>query len=728
MSRVNGRTLEVTRNLDDDKITNRSVPFNDPFESLLDADSARLSRLQSLFRHGPKFGIWLTPIEWLPANHRLRYRKQADLKARIAENLRSQGEASLADSPLVETAVVSAMRYLLLLRCGPAGLGDKAKSRSLDVSSISKLAHREVPELFARGIVAASKLPTHSADHLIRCIDLSALRALKTHSPRTMLIELERMRMLRDMGFWRDVADEEKPKLSELMTAEEPEANPRVDTDPHLPLPDEYAALMGSRSLWLSENLCDNVIEIVADLSCELDAFIRRRGRKMSRCTFYRCVVKRLAAHVWRDSTGQPITAVPFPMAMPKEVHFQKRQRLQLGDETEHGPFQWPPRDSRDLHHLIAIIQTAHYFIVALSIGARASEALSLNRDCLRRSADGSPFITGLTFKLVEKFEGEERDWDVPDAAVIAVERQARLIAVSDRLHTAQVKAKPSSELDAADNLWGSIGVQSRDASGALVNINRKLREFAQALRMDVSPGGQNIRSHRFRKTLARLVALALTQAPKLLMEIFGHKSIHMTLHYILSDASLRAEIDTVTRELKVMRSKELIEDIVSAEQAADEPDTAGYGGFAAASIVSAVGAHRERLHRNGKAWGVESAYELAELLTMKGDAWEYVRPGVICTKLPGEVGACNRKRGRPETGNCKVSCDHRLEEKFMRSDVDGSIADCVEHLQRARMENDSMLESYWVGQIRAHVPRFPDLKVKWMSNTVVAELFGDVA
>lgn len=726
MSRVNGRALDVTRNVENAAITSRSVPFTDPFGWILEADKARLSQLQSLFRHGPEFGIWLTPIDWLPANQRLRYRKQADLKARIAENLRRQGEALLATSPLVETAVVSAMRYLLLLRCGPAGLGDKAKNRSLDATSISKLAHREVPELFARGIVAASKLPTHSADHLISCIDLPALRELKTHSPKTMLIELERMRMLRDMGFWRDVADDEKPNLSELMTAEEPEANPRVDTDPHLPLPDEYAALMGSRCLWLSENLCDNVIDIVADLSRELDAFIRRHGRKMSQSTFSRGVVKRLAAHVWRGSTGQPITAVPFPMAMPKEVHFQKRQRLQLDDETEHEPFQWPPKNSRELHHLIAMIQTAHYFIIALSIGARASEALSLTRDCLRRSAGGSPFITGLTFKLVEKFEGEERDWDVPDAAVIAVERQARLIAVTDRLHTAQANAKPSSELDAADNLWGSIGVQSRDASGALVNINRKLREFAQALRMDVSPGGQNIRSHRFRKTLARLIALALTQAPKLLMEIFGHKSIHMTLHYILSDASLRAEIETVTRELKVMRGKEIIEDIVATEQAADEPHTAGYGGFAAASIVSAVVAHRQRLHRNGKAWGVESAYELAELLTMKGDAWEYVRPGVICTKLPGEVGACNRKRGRPEAGNCKVSCDHRLEEKFMSSDVDRSIADCVVHIQRARTENDLMLESYWAGQVRMHVPRFPDVKAKWMSNTVVSELFGE--
>lgn len=728
MSRVNGRTLDATRNLESAAITSRSVPFTEPFGSLLDADKDRLSRLQSLFRHGPEFGIWLTPKEWLPANHRLRYRKQADLKARIVESLRKQGEAALATSPLVETAVVSAIRYLLLLRCGPSGLGYKAKNRSLDATSISKLAHREVPELFARGIVAASKLPSPSADHLISGIDLSALRDIKTHSPKTMLIELKRMRMLRNMGFWRDVADEERPKLSELMTAEEPEANPRVDTDPHLPLPDEYAALMASRSLWLSENLCDNVIEIVADLSRELDAFIRRRGRAMSKATFARRAVKRLAAHVWRDSIGQTISAVPFPLAMPKEVHVRKRHRLKLGDETEHEPCQWPPRGARELHHLIAIIQTAHYFTVALSIGARASEALSLTRDCLRRSADGSPLITGLTFKLVERFEGEERDWDVPDAAVIAVERQARLIVVTDRFHSAQANAKPSTELEAGDNLWGQIGVQSRDASGSLVNINRKLREFAQALRMDVSPGGQNIRSHRFRKTLARLVALALTQAPKLLMEIFGHKSIHMTLHYILSDSSLRAEIETVTRELKVMRGKELIEDIVAAEQAPDEPRTAGYGGFAAVTVVSAVSAHRQRLHRNGKAWGVESAYELSELLTMKGDAWEYVRSGVICTKLPGEVGACNRKRGRPEAGNCKVTCDHRLEEKFMRNDVDGAIADCVAHLERARAEDDSMLESYWAGQVRTHVPRFPDVKAKWMSNTVVSELFGEAA
>ncbi len=714
--------MRVTRKWDTAAVTSQSVPFTDPFETLLDADITRLALLQALFQNGSQVGTWCTPEKWLPPNARLPYRKSANLKARIQHHLRKEGCPT--DSPLIETAVVAATRYLLMLRAGPSGLGVKARNRSIDVTTISKMAHEYVPALYAFGIKAALKLPAPSADHLLRYIDLADLRSRGTHTSKIMLVELDRMRMLRDRGLWRDVPDHDKPKMSSLMTADEPQANEDDGTDIHLPLPDDYVAKMASRSLWLSDNLCRNVIAVLEELLRGVDRFIRRNRRRMSEVMFLRLAKDVLLKHEWVDEKGSAISAIPFHFSLPKEQPLQTLMRRRKGDYSERPP-QWPPQNARDLSYLVGTIQTAHYFIVALSIGARASEALGLTRGCIARTAEGTPYISGKTYKLVESFEGEERDWHIPDIAVSAIERQSLLIDLTERLHTGYKSGTRPSDVAVGTNLWGRISTQSKKADDPLTDINRKLRNYAMTLGMDVNPGGQNIRSHRFRKTLARLVALALDQAPKLLMEIFGHKYIEMTLHYILSDPALAAEIQTVRRELKVMMAKTAIEDIVAAEFEEEQPDTGGYGGIAAEHIVFAIDSHRARLHRQGKAWGQNTAFELAELLTMNGTAWELVRPGVICTKVEGEVGACTKKRGRADAGNCKVDCDHRLEQKFLHDDVDAVIEDSLQHLERARADNDIMLESFWAAHVRKNVPRFYDLEKKWMRNPTVSDLFA---
>jgi hypothetical protein len=243
---------------------------------------------------------------------------------------------------------------------------------------------------------------------------------------------------------------------------------------------------------------------------------------------------------------------------------------------------------------------------------------------------------------------------------------------------------------------------------------------------MDVEPGGQHLRSHRFRKTLARLVALALTHAPRLLMDVFGHRSIEMTLYYILTDKDLRADIELVSRELRVMRAQEVVEKMVEADSGAiiaGVTEYGGYGGPAAESIHRAIDTHREQLHRRGTDWGIESAKELAELLTLQGKSWELVRPGVMCTKFAGEAGPCNKSKGRPEPSKCQSHCSYRLEEAFLREDIDGAISDALEAYEQAIAKNETLTAAHWAAQVRAHVPRFKDLQDKWIANSTVSAL-----
>lgn len=165
-----------------------------------------------------------------------------------------------------------------------------------------------------------------------------------------------------------------------------------------------------------------------------------------------------------------------------------------------------------------------------------------------------------------------------------------------------------------------------------------------------------------------------------------------MTLYYILSDKSLRAEIETVSRELRVMRAKEVIERMVEADlasQGTGSIDLGGYGGLAAVSLHNAIEVHRNRLHRRGEKLGANNVDELAELFTLQGKAWEQVRRGVLCTKFPGEAGPCSKSKGRPEPSKCQSSCTHRLEEAFLREDVDGAIRDSLAAYEMAIAEEE---------------------------------------
>jgi len=188
----------------------------------------------------------------------------------------------------------------------------------------------------------------------------------------------------------------------------------------------------------------------------------------------------------------------------------------------------------------------------------------------------------------------------------------------------------------------------------------------------------------------------------------------------------LRAEIEVVSRELRVMRAQEVVEKMVAADAGEITVAVAEYGGFggpAAISIHRAIDVHREGLHRRGTDWGINSPKELAELLTLQGKSWELVRPGVMCTKFAGEAGPCNKSKGRPEPSKCQSHCSHRLEEGFLREDIDGAISDAVEAYEQAIVNNETLTAAHWAAQVRAHVPRFPDLHEKWVVNSTVSAL-----
>lgn len=706
-------------------------------EDIQTLTAQQVVELQASLRHGSQLGTWETPPAWLPAGTRAIHRKTADLRQRILDFLPNGSDPKTpAFTRALDRAVLSLTRYLLLLRLGPSGLGRKGLNRSLDVTTISAIAHLQGAALYAKALSKyfddSASIDDVEGDALLSKLTDADLAEDSSYTGREARREGERMRMLADRGLWADAPILERQSRSAAMVGA-PLSNPTPGRrDPHLPFPDDYLSAMAERSLWLMNVIAPNVLA-VSERMIAIWAESTKFGWAWPTITSYRQNETRefLAQYVWRDQAGTEMTTLPFELRLPEELKFAALNP----QEDQVGELRWPPRNYRDIKAVLCSVQMAHYFIVALSMGARASEALSLERKCVVYAADGRPYANGLTYKLVQSFEGEMRDWQLPAVAARAIEQQARLVALAEQISDAgqgRIRRAKLNEKNSAlsQHLWGEISAgSSSDSSQPLRHINVYLKRFAITLGMSTAPGGQNIRSHRFRKTLARLVALAVTQAPKILMDVFGHKSIEMTLYYILTDKDLRADIETISRELRVMRAKDVVERMVEAQlKPSASPDLGGYGGLGAVSVSNAVGMYRDRVHRRGEDWGATRAYELAELLTMQGTAWEQVRPGVLCTKFPGEAGPCNKSKGRPEPSKCQSTCGHRLEEAFLREDVDASIADCVQNYEEANGSGEALMASHWAAQVRAHVNRFSDLKSKWLPHPTVQALFGNLA
>ena len=726
---------------------NRGLLFT-PVHSIQHADAAQLIVLQRILQHGDTLGKWVTADAWVPSSKKFPALLSIDLRQRIVHFLpahlqRLVSEKDLAihrdDHPIaqcINEAVLKMTRYLILLRLGPVGRGKRAAQRALDPNLIISIGYSVAPIMFALAI--ASSLDAEGqpiADSItLRSLRMDDLAPLSENQKRQVLAEWKRMQELVDRGLWTDAPNIRTESISIAMSGAPRYTKEQRKVDSHQPLPDEYVSKMGRCSLWLMRVLFPNLLNIGKAIG-DFYSTKNKKGESGKAAVDHsgRKVRKLLSTYRWYDQDGQEFDAPPFPLRLPRPngLAISVNRRDAEAEAEAEAEVRWPPKNHRDVMALLGIVQMAHYFIVSLSMGARQSEVLGLQRECVVRSADGRLYANGKTYKLVQQHEGEWRDWQLPEAAVEALAQQALLVETAEHIaYLQEVRTTDTAAFRTGTHLWGQVSAATKnDPRKRIAHINPALRVYANALGLSTEPGGQSLRSHRFRKTLARLVALALTQAPKLLMDVFGHKSIEMTLYYILSDKNLRAEIETVARELRVMRAKEVVERMVEADLASkgtDSADLGGYGGLAAVSLQNVIRANRDRVHRQGAQWGANDVGELAELLTLQGKAWEQVRTGVLCTKFPGEFGPCSNSKGRPEPSKCQISCTHRLEEAFLREDIDSSIHDAVAAYESAISNEESLTAAHWAAQVRAHVPRFADLQAKWMLNETVRALVGD--
>jgi hypothetical protein len=508
-----------------------------------------------------------------------------------------------------------------------------------------------------------------------------------------------RVRWFRDKGWWQDVPLEQAFGAVEahLDTYKSPPAASKPRGDGHQPLPDEFVAEAGWRLIWILENLGPALIECGRQLGAIRSLIVQQalaRGAQpysIRTNLLGRPSQSFLENYEWRTPDGQQIDTLPFPIDM-----FIKNGKKN-GNPIE---FSWPPSRYQFVDQFLQILQDAHMFMFLLATGGRISECLSLQADCIVDDNPNQESIAGRTYKLVYREGGKQRDWPVPSAVLKAIQQQIALheviISLGDEFKNRYTQAQSTS-------IW--VTGFGAEAQG---HVNTRFSVTFKQLGLTHLLHGNSANTHRFRKTLARLCALVLFGAPKILMDLFGHKDIAMTLKYINTDPQLRAEMIQIARDITIMFAKDAISNIDS------------YGGPAAHKISVVIQQEKVRL---GRDFGVDDMQRCAEMLTDNGSLWTLVRPGVLCTKRPSDAGPCTKARGIPAPAHCQTACENRLEQAFLRDDVDRSIEQAVGHLEQAYVDGDEYASENWIGQVLALLSRFPDIKKKWHLHPVVSPL-----
>ncbi len=619
--------------------------------------------LQRHFRLGTEWGQIRFPDEWISGS-------QPNGQGTV--NLYTRLGSAASTKLELELGVITAVRMVLLVFCVPTQCGTKAARHLAPTTILTRLVGPWINFIkFALG------RPSNDNNSLLGRIENYAYRS-REHE------EAKRFGNLHARGLWTDTI--EPPRIESLSETSNRDVldEMRVPSkggrtkDPYLPFPDAFVHEAGRCSAWLINEFMPMLL---TGYEAVLTVIENRRDKMGTDNEFCRPTADFLLNYQWRDLAGNPFVGIPFSV----DVNFGSR------------PCTWPPLGLQEFQQFVMMAQMANFFVVALSAGPRAGEILSFTTDCLTESRDGVALANGRTYKIVDAFEGVTRDWPMPQLAVQALQYQSRLSVIISRQYQSQYEPGnvPLWRLFHASGAGASLGA----------NYNSQMRLYVRRLKLGHLIDSQALSHHRFRKTIARLVALAQVHAPKILMDIFGHRSIEMTMHYILADASILSEMRAVRKELVLIMAKKAIR------------NAASNGGPAAPHISNAV---QQIGFRTSGEYGVENEDDLAMMLTGQGVYWIQPRPGVICTKLVDQVGPCAKGRSQPNPARCQSDCTFRLEEADNRHQVDEAITDIVQKIQRAWAHEDEILAEVWTGQLVTNLSRFNDLSVKWLEHPVV--------
>lgn len=472
---------------------------------------------------------------------------------------------------------------------------------------------------------------------------------------------------------------EQSYKDKELMTDGRRSAK-RRQTQPY---PDEFVTSFIPICLYISKTLGAGIVRAYERMVDE-----QRRDGSWDLGKRRRALLEQLD---WSLPDGSTIDELPFAVSMASGVK-HSAQRIK----------HWPPRSYRELRQWVSILQIANNEILSFCTGARWSEHAAARIDCLIEEDDAR--LKSRTYKIVSTVTGVRRSWPLTDEARDAVAMQRRL---------AQAVGGPKVEC-----LWISVKRARSGGNDRAPGSERfeylGVNAFVKGLGLDSLLNGVAPHSHRWRATAARLGAMALIEAPRVLMQLFGHQNVEMTLRYIFANPDIRQELV----EAYAAAAYALAEGIVMEAERLEGP-----GAARLRSMIEEITAPLQG--------GLESETTRARvvgLLTIAGPAARAVRPGIKCLHQHGQYAPCSKNYGTPNPARCKVSCEHRLEDDIARKDTEAKIPPLIAELKNPDIQSRPLRLAWLRGQLLTYLRRFEDIRERWLASTEVARDVWDLA
>ncbi|GAU84213.1 hypothetical protein [Bosea sp. BIWAKO-01] len=360
---------------------------------------------------------------------------------------------------------------------------------------------------------------------------------------------------------------------------------------------------------------------------------------------------------------------------------------------------------SKDLIALANLCQTATIFILSLLLGPRWEEVAALPRRkfLVSRRTQGKldSFINGNTFKLSNSFSGSKRDWPISPELRRIIIGQLAYIRVSEDHEFRFFLRKCNTLFDG--------GEPKRQIAQTLVRFAAK-NGFSDLL------DGTSCHHHRFRKTTARLIVIALHGGPSILRRLFGHENLAMTLRYILAN-------DGILEELRELAEEEQRQIAIAYVERAEELRGGGANQFQVA--ISRLAENLDVIVPTGKRDQARlTAEDIVDRLTSGPDGFaiKQLLPGLVaCCKPIGEAGACASENELPNIAKCKLDCAWHLEMPEFLEQARINVSDALSHMRKA--EPGSLIWSHYSRVVREKLNAFPELLDEFAEDPIVSEL-----
>lgn len=643
-------------------------------ETVRTADDATLLKMQYRLGAGDVWGVWMYPEHFMHDGGEIECK-------RIFRQCQYLSDDRQADTPEAHSAWREIVRFAIARSMFPSANGDVVKPSTVTTTldGLKKL----VSEILKR--------PQMHGIFWSQIREDEVFRALGNTKPKQSLVAV--LAHYYRMGCLPDCI-----QSSPTIRGDEPERDRRGEQEVEAeveaerqwqPFPDLFVSEMGWRSL--------RIINVISPVLLDaLEAAVAINIKEMPNGKLYSVGVARVKTRlardiliknwVWQTETGEGVNALGFDC-----------YALTTGGGGGGGvkPLDWPPST---FYEAIAfgnqLVKSANLWAVVMGNAPRNSEVGSMRDDCLVEASNGNYRWKGKTFKMSGIIGGREIDAIVPDIITLAIVQQIRLARIM-RNHLGHN----------GNALW--VGIKTDKNKSLTQVLNRYMVVLGLGHLLDKD--NPSCHEHRFRKTLARIVALALVNATLILKDCFGHDDVDMTIRsYILSDPAIVHEVLLIQKELVVLKAVDVINDL----------DTVG--GPGAVQLRKRASAFLKRIGKT--AFEPQDTYEFARRETFDGRSWMVVGPGIICT-APHEMdggGPCNKGQRGPNPANCKTGCDRQLLENYAATYADDTVAYVLENLQCAIDEDETMMVPMWAGQLKTWLYRYEQVAEKWKDHPLV--------